>query len=243
MKTTELYGNIPGPGGAHCGISATETDSGESVLVFADETGNYRLALSRGSWRVSIIPAGGTPQYIGVLPVSSKTAPGALSDLLVRLSAGSLDITVLGHLYNLVQQAERAALAVDSVIAGTVVSVSDGVKNQLINAVADDAVAVREQAAAAKTSATQAKISAAEAKTSAAEAKTSAAEIKTSAAEVKTRAAAAKTSADAAADSAASAGQSAALAAERVTETVNRLMTQAAHNTGERLADAIRARV
>ncbi|EHC5870290.1 hypothetical protein JR782_001012 [Salmonella enterica subsp. enterica serovar Eastbourne] len=90
-------------------ITLKEADSGQIMAITTGSGAAYSVVVPQGTWRVTIQRPGDTPRDIGVLSVNETTKDGDLSALLTALTPSSLDMSVLGFMRGLVDEAERAA--------------------------------------------------------------------------------------------------------------------------------------
>ncbi len=111
MPTVSIQGTLTASSGKtlpDTALTLTETDSRQIISVTTDSRAGYRLSVPQGTWRVAIQQPDDTPRYIGVLTINATTKDSALNDLLTALTPSSLDISVLGFMRGLVDEAERA---------------------------------------------------------------------------------------------------------------------------------------
>ncbi|ECE6803535.1 hypothetical protein DSG34_04105 [Salmonella enterica subsp. diarizonae] len=89
-------------------ITLSEVDSRQQIITTTTSVGNYSLNVSPGTYRVTLQASNTAPLQVGVLAVTAHTSDSALTDLITSLSGESLDISVLGFMRGLVDEAERA---------------------------------------------------------------------------------------------------------------------------------------
>ncbi|EDJ2553379.1 hypothetical protein CE665_03015 [Salmonella enterica subsp. enterica serovar Poona] len=98
---------------ALCVITLSLTDDAAVITTTTDENGLYSLAVSPGSWRVTLQPQNATPEDIGMIEVNENTSPQSLDALLHGLTPETVSAGVLAFLYELIAKAERIADGID----------------------------------------------------------------------------------------------------------------------------------
>ncbi|EIE5007043.1 carboxypeptidase regulatory-like domain-containing protein [Salmonella enterica] len=115
---TVLQGILKNPDGnplPDTSLILTETDSKQTITLTTGSDARYHTDVPPGTWRVSILPPGSTPQAIcGVMAVSDNTPDSTLDKLINALLPSTLDISVLSHMRGLVSEAEKAAESASS---------------------------------------------------------------------------------------------------------------------------------
>ncbi|EJJ0395467.1 carboxypeptidase regulatory-like domain-containing protein, partial [Salmonella enterica] len=117
---TVLQGTLTSPPGEPLPATSlilTETDSKQTITLTTGADAHYYADVPPGTWRVSILPPGGTPEALcGVMAISDNTPDSTLDALMNHLLPSTLDITVLSYMRGLVGEAEKAAEAANSTV-------------------------------------------------------------------------------------------------------------------------------
>ncbi|ENE8564350.1 hypothetical protein ABN789_000136 [Salmonella enterica] len=98
---------------AFCDITLSLIDDSAVVTATTTGDGDYSLAVSPGSWRVTLHPQNEMPQDIGMIEVNEATPPQSVDALLHGLTPETVSAGVLSFLYGLLEKAERIADGID----------------------------------------------------------------------------------------------------------------------------------
>lgn len=115
MSQVTLSGTLTRDGVAlaFCVITLSLTDDTAVITTTTTGEGDYSLAVSPGSWLVTLQPQNETPQSIGLIEVNENTVPQSLDNLLHGLTPETVSAGVLAFLYGLLAKAERIADGID----------------------------------------------------------------------------------------------------------------------------------
>ncbi|EMK0255625.1 carboxypeptidase regulatory-like domain-containing protein [Salmonella enterica] len=108
---TVIHGVLTEPGGnilPSTTITLSEVDSGQQIITTTTSDGRYSLTVQPGTYRVTLQAANTTPKQAGVVNITPHTPDGSLKEIITHITGESLDISVLGFLRGLIDEAERA---------------------------------------------------------------------------------------------------------------------------------------
>ncbi|ENE1697397.1 hypothetical protein ABM310_002296 [Salmonella enterica] len=119
MSQVTLAGKLTRQGVAlaFCNITLSLTDDTAVITGVTTGDGDYRLAVSSGTWRVTLQPQNEVPLDVGLIEVNDSTPPQSLDTLLRHLTPETIDAGTLSFFYGLVERAERVSGGMDDLLA------------------------------------------------------------------------------------------------------------------------------